>query len=401
MSKVNNKILICGAGPVGLALAIEMALIGIQVDIIEKKNGRDTFSKALSLNTSTLEHMEHLGIINTILDNAFINQKIYIHWQGNPLHRISLANVPSKYPYFAMIPQFKTEELLENRLNELGIKVQRGVELVSIQQHGNSVDAVLRENNLNRTNSKKYSYVIGCDGFNSSVRTLAGIEFTGFNFDASFTMFDAPIKWGELSKKMIYSVFDNRFIIHIPMANNISRIVIKTDNNISTKYNWQTSDYRNLLDKMGLSDLSFETPIWKSSAGIFNRLASKFSDKRVILAGDAAHAFSPIGGQGLNTGLLDVRELAWRLKECVECENKSGLLKEYDLIRRTSATRVRDFTNTLTKLILRTDRDPNGPLSYFLSSNKGNKFLKSELPLLLAGKQNQMSKVVISRSKVS
>lgn len=390
MNRLTNSILICGAGPVGLALAIEMALLGVPVEIIDKKNCRDTYSKALSLNPSTLEHMEYLGIIDTILDNSFINQKIYIHWQRKTLHRISLASVPSKYPFFAMIPQYKTEEFLENRLNQLGIQVQRGVELVSIRQFENSIEATTQNNNSGSTSSKKYKYVIGSDGAKSTVRELAGIEFPGSNFQASFTMFDASVEWGELSKNMIYSVFDNQFVIHIPMANNLSRVIIKTGKTFCKEYDWKASDYRNLLDKMGLEGLLFKPPVWQSSAGIFTRLAEKFWDRRIILAGDAAHLFSPIGGQGLNTGMQDVRELAWRLKECVECENKTDLIEEYGFLRKENATIVRDWTNTLTRLILRTDRDTNGPLAFFLPKNRGNSFLKSKLPLLLAGKQNQM-----------
>ncbi|MCA8951159.1 MAG: FAD-dependent monooxygenase [Planctomycetes bacterium] len=381
----HGSILIVGGGPVGLMLAIRLRMLGIECRIIDKRAEPDMHSKALSLSSATLELFDQqIGITDELLELSYPNATVHIHWNGRPLHRVSLGSVPSRFSYYLMVPQYETERLLRERLAELGGIIERGVELVALSQVRDRV-LVTTTSGDGGQETRFFDFVVGCDGARSTVRDLVGIKFLGHDYGMFFAMCDAPISWPGRAGKMIYSITDRGFAISIPMTNGIHRVVISGKGKLDRERPWGPEDFRARLDELGLQDLVPGESIWSSAAPIFNRLACRFRSGHVLLAGDAAHTFSPIGGQGLNTGVQDAAALAWRLAAVLHGEADEAVLDDYSEERRAYAAEVRRWTDELTRLIARIDRNEAGALRHFLPSARGGAFLAEVLPLRLAG----------------
>ena len=380
---MDNPVLVCGAGPAGLVSAIQLARFGIPFHCIDKRVGIDLRSKALSINSAGLELFEDLGVVEQILEQACPNQTIHIHWKNKPLHEVSLAQVPSRFPFFAMLPQFETEKILRRRLADLGGRIEEGTSLIGLHQEADHVVATTK-NITGMLENRRYSYVLGCDGAHSVVRELSGIQFEGHDYDMYFVMCDASVDWPGKIRRWHYFVDDDRFLILIPLTNDLHRLVFKMDGRFDPEKIWTCKDFCELVESMGL-DLVLGEPVWTSSSRFYNRLASSFRHGRAFLVGDAAHLFSPIGGQGMNTGIQDSYNLAWKI-----CLRHSGigeslLLNSYEPERRSLALAVRKSTDSMTNVIAGVDRDPRGLLRNFLPSAKGGAFLTDILPKQLSG----------------
>ncbi len=379
-----DPILICGAGPAGLVAAIHLARLGLPFRVIEKKTEIDRRSKALSMNAATLELFMDLGVADEILESASINREIHIHWRGKTLWNVPLTGVRSRFPYFAMLPQYATECILRRRLSELGGDLEIGRELVALEQHSDSVSVTIRDRS-GLEEKGRYAFVLGCDGARSSVRELCGIAFEGFDYEMYFAMCDAPIRWPGKEGRWHYFVDEHRFAILIPLTQDLHRLVVKDHSDRPYRSNWQRRDFQNLLAAMHL-DLSLGEPVWTSTARFYNRMAACFRQHRAFLLGDAAHLFSPIGGQGMNTGVQDAYNLAWKLGfHSLLGNGGEPLLDSYETERRGFATAVRASTDDMTNIIARIDKDPSGSLRNFLPSSRGQHFVHEILPVKLSG----------------
>jgi HAD superfamily hydrolase (TIGR01490 family) len=377
-------ILIVGAGPAGLVCAIQLARAGIPFRLIEEKDRIDSRSKALSINSATLELFADLGVIEAIMALARVNETIRIHWKGSPLHEISLAGVPSDYPYFATLPQYETEAILRARLKELGGSAETRAALVGLRPESDRVFAEIQLAGGEREIAA-FDFVLGCDGSRSSVRELSDIPFEGDDYDMHFIMCDAELTWSGAKDALHYWVEEESFAIVIPLTESLHRIVIKVSGPLDPDRVWTRADFHERLADMGLGDVTLGEPAWTNQARFYNRLAAEFQRGRVFLVGDAAHLFSPIGGQGMNTGVQDAYNLAWKLALVRTGRAGEELLQTYGVERRKLAEQLREATDSMTRVIARIDCAPRGPLADFLPEARGGEFLERTLPERLAG----------------
>lgn len=377
------KILIVGAGPSGLVSSIHLHRSGVMVDLVDARWSIDPKSKALSMNSATLETLFDLGVGERVLDEGVVNDTIEILWKKRPLQAISLRDVRTPFPFFLMLPQFRTEVILADRLAELGGTIRRGVQVVDLVPEDDGYLVTLEEEGAQVT--RHYDYVLGCDGANSTVRSKLEILFPVSDYDMHFAMCDAVIDWPGHSGRWQYIVDEYNFMILIPLSGDSHRIVIKLDGLGDRRRRWIAADFEAFVARMGLEGFRIQSTSWTSAARFQDGLADSFRAGRAFLVGDAAHRFSPIGGQGMNTGVQDAYNLAYKLAMVLRGDADPALLDSYESERREWACNIGDSTRTMTRLIAGLDRDPRGPLRGFLPSSAGGEYLTQTLPSLLSG----------------
>ncbi|GAB4243799.1 MAG: FAD-dependent oxidoreductase [Candidatus Methylacidiphilales bacterium] len=307
-----HDLLIIGAGPVGLALAIEAARYGLSFRLLEKRDSRSRYSKALGISASTQEAFASMGVAERFYQTGYHPKGVCFHDGKLELGRAVLSGmVDSPYPDLMILPQRETERLLEERLEELGGSVERGIELVGLDQQSGQVTARLRGSDGAEMTAQA-RWLVGCDGAHSTVRHLAGISFDGHPLPNTYVLGDIEVEgtldpdfshifWGKLG-----------FVIFFPISRTQWRI---TGNRAPSD---ERTDPPTLEELQALADdksagVRLLRPTWLSTFKIQERHAQQFQLGNIFLCGDAAHVHSPAGGQGMNTGIQDAFNLGWKL----------------------------------------------------------------------------------------
>ena len=304
-------VLIVGGGPTGMTLALQLQRFGIDFRLIEKRQKEPSGSKALSINPASLNLLDDLGVAETLIGLGHKTEVINLVYDNRPLMRARFARLPSKFPFFLMLPQPETERVLEQRLNDLGHAIERDCELLGLRQHDDGVEVELRSGNARQR--QHFDYVVGCDGGLSKVRNELGLDFSGYDYNMHFILADLRIQWSGAKEQGFYFIRDDGFLILLPLKDGYHRIVIKVDEQCAPGYKPSLDEIRDYIARYQIAGLQVSDPIWISSAPFYNRSASAIRRGRVFLGGDAAHLFSPIGGFGMNSGIADAFNLGWKL----------------------------------------------------------------------------------------
>ena len=359
MNDHKEEVVIVGAGPVGLLLGCWLRKLGVGVRVLEKRATRSTQSKAVSMNAYSLAILHALGIYDQFDAVGKRLQDLHLYWQQKRLMHVNYRRLPSKYNYSLCLVQPKTEALLEAHFLASGGILQRGVEVVRLQADSDAVYVYAHHAETGREERLTAQYLVGCDGSKSMVREQLGLSFTGRDHGTGFIMVDGTISWSGDVKRVHYFVSEDAFFILIPLSDDKHRIIIRTPNNDKEKIvGNKLAVYQDLIMKYGPSGLILHDIVWESNTTYHNRLAEHYGYGRVLLAGDASHIFSSIGGLGMNTGFQDALALAWRLAGILRKRFRETVLASYELERRTLTQQLIDSTNQMTALITRVNRDP-------------------------------------------
>ncbi len=351
--------LVVGAGPVGLTLASHLHHHGIACRIIDRAPAPTDKSKALVLWGRSLEMLDDLGIVEHFLRSGMYLHASHLYGGGRSIVRIPFSVEGTEYPRPLMIAQSETERLLGDYLQRIGITVERRVELISFTDQGNHVVANLRHAD-GRDEQITCDWLLGCDGAHSTVRHTLGMEFSGEADPNDFVLADCrvegPIPLDELSifwhQKGILAFF--------PFAAGRCRIVadMGTAKTKGHPPDPSLSDVQAIVDERGPAGLRLSEPHWLAGFRIHERKVSDYRRGRVFLAGDAAHIHSPAGGQGMNTGMQDAWNLAWKLALVHKGLARSSLLDSYSIERSAVGEMVLRNATRLTKVA--TLRNPIG-----------------------------------------
>ncbi len=345
-------VLIIGAGPVGLMAACELKRHGIACRIIDKKAMPTQTSNALALHARSLEIWNNIGLIESALA---LGQKLSgIHFYTEKLSSLLKLNfnevIDSPYPYALSLPQSQTEQLLNKKLNGSGINVERDKKLINLSQQGNTVTATLI-NTAGKEEVVTTSWLLGCDGYRSTVRDLLDIDYQGHDLKHHFIMIDAPLQWPLPYDEV--SLFPHRQgpVAVFPMKTS-SRIIIETTHTKNTKEGslLTREHFIEQLKHRWSFSFKLDKALWMSQFTIHERLAARYCQRQVFLLGDAAHVHSPAGGQGMNTGMQDAYNLAWKLALVIKGYAKTQLLDSYEIERRPIAKAVLSSSDKLTKM---------------------------------------------------
>jgi 2-polyprenyl-6-methoxyphenol hydroxylase-like FAD-dependent oxidoreductase len=343
-------VLIAGAGPVGLTLANELARYGIPVRIVDKAAERTDKSKALVLWSRTLELFERAGYVDKFLAAGMQAHGAQMSMGREVVARISFDSLPSAYRYALMIPQSETERILEEHLEKQGVRVDRTVTLEGFTERGNGIEALLHKAN-GAAETVTADWLIGCDGAHSAVRHGLGLPFEGSTQPSDWCLADGMISGLEPQDRVHIFWHKDGILAFFPIGRGRWRVIAdmgqaKDDGHQADP---TLQEVQALITHRGSEGIVIKDPYWLAAFRINERKVASYGRGHIFLAGDAAHIHSPAGGQGMNTGMQDVFNLAWKLALVIGGVCKPSLLDSYsaersavgDMVLR-NATRLTD-----------------------------------------------------------
>jgi 2-polyprenyl-6-methoxyphenol hydroxylase-like FAD-dependent oxidoreductase len=353
-ARATADVLIIGAGPVGMALACDLLQQGVTVRIIDRADepaADDPHSRAILLVPRALEQLRRIGVSDRLVSTGRQVPGITYFSDGRRLGRAHLDRLSgTPYPFLLALPQRRTEGILRDRLETLGGRVERGVALESLAGVHGRPRVVLRHRGSGIEDGAleefRPQFVVGADGAASSTRRLLGVPLGGDPTDASYVIADAPLS-GSVSQDAHYYYSREGLLAVVPMPNGLFRVagdIPHRDNGVPTG----PSEWRELLqeavDRRAGGDLRVGPPTYVRTVRPRCGVADRFRVGSVFLVGDAAHVITPAGGQGMNLGLSDAANLAWRLGGVLRGALREEILDGYSPERRRAVIRTASAT---------------------------------------------------------
>jgi 2-polyprenyl-6-methoxyphenol hydroxylase-like FAD-dependent oxidoreductase len=366
-------VLIVGAGPTGLVLALWLTHLKVPVRLIDRAKQPGTTSRALAVHARTLELYGHVDLARTVVGRGHRVRAVNFWVGGKRRAGAILGDLGaglSPYPFALMFPQEAHEGLLIDRLAELGVEVERGCELASFEETGDGVRALVKRPD-GGTETVEAAYIAGCDGAHSAVRTTLGIGFGGGTYAHLFYVADVQAAGAVIDGNVHVALDATDFlaVFALQPAGTVRLVGTVRDDVARTapeQISWQDVSQR----VMEWLPIRVERVNWFSTYRVHHRVAEHFRRGRAFLLGDAAHIHSPVGGQGMNTGIGDAVNLAWKLAAVLEGRAPESILDTYEPERIAFARR----------LVQTTDR----AFSLVTSSNWSARFLRLEVVPRLA-----------------
>ncbi|HUA77725.1 MAG TPA: FAD-dependent monooxygenase [Acetobacteraceae bacterium] len=382
-------VLIAGAGPVGLLLATELAREGVDVLLIDQRAERSFFCKALGVTARTLEIFEDIGIVDEAIDNGLWFSGITVFADGKQAQAMDLPD--GAMPYGALsLAQFETERLLEAALGRHGGRVEYGWALTGFAEGAGGVRASIA-NAAGETRAVRSRFLAGCDGAHSTVRRALGLAFEGGQYPQTFVLADLEVRW-DLPRGRMYRFLRGdgaQPLAAVPVHGSPRRYRLSTI--MKKEAEAADGDGTESAVPPGLAEIAaIMTPLlpagtelaslhWSSLYRVSHRIVPRYGEGRVFLAGDAAHIHPPVGGQGMNTGLQDAHNLAWKLALAARGRARPGLLESYSAERRpVGQDVVAQTSRALDEVMARKIRMPGMRESQLLIGYRGSAIVRDD-----------------------
>ncbi len=354
-SSADCQVLVVGAGPTGLTLAVQLLARGIPTRIIDKGDGPALQSRALGIHARTLELLDTMGLADAFIERGHRVSHLRMYAGARRLLNLDLARNGSRYGFVLHLPQRETEALLRARVQELGGTIEQGVELLGVAERGDAVEARLRDGAGHEVDVSA-GYLVGCDGAHSRVRHELGLSFDGQPYPQDWLLADVALD-GAGSDDAVHAFFSPKGlpVVCIPMGGHRWRAG-HGQRGRPRRPGPTFDEIRDLVGQRAPWPVEVSDPAWLASFRCQLRSTTTYRRGRVLLAGDAAHIHSPAGGQGMNTGMMDAGNLAWKLALVAEGRASEGLLDSYGQERVPVASGVLELTDKLVGLL--TMRNP-------------------------------------------
>ncbi len=347
-----TDVLVVGAGPTGLTMACELARRGITPRIIDKSPAPSDKSKAFGIHARTLEIFENMGIVDRFLGLGNICNGFDMYDRGEPLASVIFDTLESKYPFFLILAQSDTERILHDHVLSYGIEVEREKELVGIEEKDGSLIRMIKLKDGSEENVE-CSYVAGCDGAHSTTRNILDLEFKGAPYPNYWLLADLDIDWKYPFDHLSVFTHPAGVTAYFPLYKDRGRLMFELpDASIDEDMPPPViEDVRRLMKEREIEYRSVTDPNWLAYFKLHHRMVDRYRKGHVLLSGDAAHIHSPLGGQGMNTGIQDAYNLAWKLALVLKGESPETLLDSYNAERYRVGKGVVGFTDMAMKMV--------------------------------------------------
>ncbi|WAC94143.1 FAD-dependent oxidoreductase [Mycobacterium sp. Aquia_213] len=339
------EVAVIGAGPTGLMLACELAMRGIRVEVFEKRTDLPNITRAFAVHARTLELLDARGLADDEFSRGFQVSAV----APAPGVTLSLAkDLRTRYPTLLIVAQSGTEQLLTARAEQLGVTFVRGAEVVELRQDRDGVVIGLANDD-----SVRAGYVVGCDGAHSAVRRALGVPFAGKQYQTHILLADVQLTRPP-DDRLFARTNNQGLVLVIPFGDGWYRVTAwdRQREQAPLTEPVTMTEIRDAFDRIAGDDYGLSEMRWSSRFLSERRQAEHYRVGRVFLAGDAAHIHSPIGGQGMNTGIGDAMNLGWKLAAAVRGSASDWLLDSYESERHPVGASVLALTDTLNQLVL-------------------------------------------------
>jgi 2-polyprenyl-6-methoxyphenol hydroxylase-like FAD-dependent oxidoreductase len=337
-------VVVVGAGPTGLMLASELALGGVSVRLLEERTDMPNITRAFAVHARTLELLDARGMADELLA------------RGVPVYEIAppggitmnLRELPTRFAMLLIVPQSGTENVLGARVDDMGIPVVRGAEVVGLSQDADGVTVACADGTSIQTR-----YVVGCDGAHSTVRRLVGIGFEGKQYETHILLADVALS--RAPEDTLSGVTNERgAVLMIPFGDGWFRAIAwdRLREQAPLAEPVTLEEIRDSFQRIAGEDYGMTGMRWSSRFLSERKQAQRYRDGRVFIAGDAAHVHSPLGGQGMNTGIADAMNLGWKLAADIRGSAPSWLLDSYERERLPVGAAVLRLTDAFNQLVL-------------------------------------------------
>ncbi len=337
-------VIVVGAGPTGLTLACELAMRGVDVLLIDQRSGIPNITRAFAVHARTLELLDARGLADELLAGGLPVDRL----APVPGAALDLRELRSRYPMVLMAPQSLTERVLSARAAQLGVQIRYGAEVVGMSQGDRGVTVRLADGT-----ELSADYIVGCDGAHSAVRELSGIDFTGKQYATHILLADVRLADPPADGLSAHNSGDG-VVLLVPFGDGWFRAIAwdRTREHVPLTEPVTLPEMRSAFLRIAKTDFGMAQMRWSSRFLSERRQAGRYRVDRVFIAGDAAHVHSPLGGQGMNTGIQDAMNLGWKLAAAVGGSAPDWLLDTYQTERHRVGANVLKLTDAFNQLVL-------------------------------------------------
>ena len=305
------NVIVVGAGPAGLLLAGDLASAGIETTLIERHAHGSDLTRAFAVHARTLEMLDARGLADPLIERGRRVSEVRLFGTT----AVAMSDLPSRFPFVLITPQYQVESLLEERAARAGVEILRGTEAIGLHQDGDGVEVEVRDGEPRR--SRRSAYLVGADGHRSTIRGLLGLPFPGRTVIRSVMLADVRLAT-DPSQTLTANSKGHLFALIVPFGDGYHRVIAWD----ATKQVPETDpvdleELKRIVRSALGTDYGIHDPRWTSRFHSDERQVPSYRVGRVFLTGDAAHEHSPVGGQGMNTGLQDSANLSWKLAQAL------------------------------------------------------------------------------------
>ncbi|MDT4918632.1 MAG: hypothetical protein QOH89_3332 [Pseudonocardiales bacterium] len=342
-----TDVIVVGAGPTGLMLACELALAGVQCRVLDRRAGQSNVTRAFAVHARTLELLDARGLADDLVPKGVPVRQV----APAPGAVLDLTEFATPYPMVLIAPQSATEHLLEGRALRLGVRIEYGAEVTGLRQDADGVSVDVGRDGAVTT--ERAGYVVGCDGSHSAVRELAGIDFVGEHYPTHILLADV-----QLAENPGETLFTRNsvegVVLCVPFGDGWFRAIVwdRLRQQAPLDEPVTGAEIRSAFERIAGTDFGMSEPRWSSRFLSEHRQARHYRTGRVFIAGDAAHVHSPLGGQGMNTGIGDAMNLGWKLAGAVHGWAPAWLLDSYEGERHPVGAQVLKMTDVFNKMMV-------------------------------------------------
>src|SRR5919199_3025405 len=333
LSEREIEVLVVGAGPTGMTMAAQLAARGVRCRIVDKTPERSRYTRALVVQARSLELLQKMGIADELVDRGRRTLKVTPFVGGRRAMNLEFGDIgvdDTPYPFLLFVSQAETERVLEGHLQDLGVEVERPVELINFEEQNGGMRTLLRHGD-GREEHVRVRYVVGADGAHSAVRHTLGLPFVGDAYPQDFVLADLEIDWAGDEDRLYFFLSHRGLLAVFPLAGPSSyRLIATRDEDVPPDAGDPTlEEFQQLATELSALPMRLHDPGWLARFRLHHRGVNSYRAGRAFVAGDAAHIHSPAGGQGMNTGIQDAYNLAWKLALVIKGRAADSFLDSY------------------------------------------------------------------------